>query len=71
MSSRYKIKKCPYCNDAWLFVSDGDYYSGYESKGFKVSCMCGFAFRNMPFMPSRESAVAEWNKYIRGLNNEQ
>ena len=30
-----KLKPCPKCNKSWLYVSDGDYYSDYESNGYR------------------------------------
>ena len=59
-----EILKCPYCNDAWLYVSDGGYTSGYESKGYKIECRCGFAWKNIDWKPTREEAIKIWNDKV-------
>ena len=57
-----KLKPCPYCGDIWLYVSDGDYYSGYEAYGYRVECQCGFAWNAISWCNTREQAINEWNK---------
>lgn len=52
-----EILKCHYCNEAWLYVSDGGYTSGYENKGYKMSCRCHFAWKNTEWKPKREEAI--------------
>lgn len=42
-----KQKNCPFCDDIWIYVSDGDYYSGYEAFGYRVGCRCGFAWKTI------------------------
>ena len=56
-----RLKPCPYCKDSWLYVSDGDYGSGYESKGYRVECQCGFAWKSMGWKKNKEEAIKEWN----------
>lgn len=62
--TRVQIKSCPKCGDAWLYASTGDYYSGYESRGFRIKCMCGFAWKTIPFCPTAKEAVSKWNESI-------
>ena len=62
---RKKLKPCPICGDAWLYISDGDYYSGYESKGYKVSCMCHYAWNVVPWCNTKEEAIKRWNREAR------
>lgn len=57
-----EILPCPLCNEAWLYVSDGDYYSGYEAYGFKVKCQCGNAWSKTDWCKTREEAINLWNK---------
>lgn len=56
-----KIKPCRVCGDAWLYVSDGDYYSGYESYGYKVECNCKGSFTSSPWSKTRKEAIEYWN----------
>lgn len=53
---------CPYCKESNLYVSDGDYYSGYESHGYRVHCRCGFAWRTVGWRKTKEEAIEEWNR---------
>ena len=55
--------KCPYCKDACLYVSDGDYYSGYESRGYRISCNCGHAWKTVPWCNTKEEAIKIWDKH--------
>lgn len=36
MQNGSRIKPCPHCHDAWMYVSDGGYTSGYESYGYRI-----------------------------------
>ena len=63
-----RLKPCPFCKDIWLFVSDGDYYSGYESFGYRVNCQCGFAWKAITWKKTKKEAIEAWN---RRTNNEQ
>ena len=56
------LKPCPFCGDISLYVSDGDYYSGYESHGYRVSCKCHYAWKVVPWCNTKEQAAREWNK---------
>lgn len=58
-----KIKPCPKCDDIWMFFSDG-HHSGYEALGFRVDCVCGFAWRSMTFCSTREEAIIKWNEKV-------
>ena len=60
-----EILKCPYCNEACLYVSDGGYTSGYENNGYKMSCMCHFAWQNTDWKPTREEAIKMWNDKVK------
>jgi len=62
--SKEQLKPCPKCNTSWLYVSEGDYGSGYESKGYKVNCQCGNAWETTSFVNSREKAITDWNKQV-------
>ena len=59
-----EILKCPYCNEALIYVSDGGYTSGYENNGYKMSCMCHFAWQNTDWKPIREEAIKMWNDKV-------
>lgn len=59
-----RLKPCPFCKDIWLFVSDGDYYSGYEAFGYRVNCHCGFAWKAITWQKTKEEAVDTWNRRI-------
>lgn len=59
-----EIKKCPFCGSAWLYVSDGDYYSDYESKGYRVNCKCGYAWKAISWKKTREQATEAWNRRV-------
>ena len=63
-----QLKPCPHCQTSWLFVSDGDYYSGYESYGFRVNCQCGYAWKAIQWQSTEDKAIEEWN---RRVNNGQ
>lgn len=64
-----EILKCPYCNEAWLYVSDGGHTSGYESNGYKMSCRCHFAWQNTEWKPTKEETIIDWNKKSKRENN--
>lgn len=57
-----KLKPCPFCKEIWLFVSDGDYYSGYESFGYRLNCRCGFAWKAITWKNAEKEAIEAWNK---------
>ena len=42
-----RLKPCPFCHDAWLYVSDGDCYSGRESCSYRVGCRCHWAWKQI------------------------
>lgn len=62
-----ELKPCPKCKDSWLYVSNGDYYSGYESFGCRVKCSCGYAWEILGWYSTKEEAINAWN---RRVNNE-
>ena len=57
-----QIKPCPHCQKSWMYVSDGDYYSDYESKGYRINCRCGYAWKTISWQPTREEAIDLWNR---------
>lgn len=59
-----KLKPCPRCQTAWLYASTGDYYSGYESYGYKVKCECGYAYLTSKYHPTEEEAIEAWNRGV-------
>jgi len=61
---KQELKPCPHCQTSWLFVSDGDYYSGYESYGFRVNCQCGYAWGTISWQPTEEQAIEMWNRRV-------
>ena len=65
-----ELNKCPRCNDIWFYVSDGDYYSGYEAEGIRVQCKCGFAWKNSNWEKTREIAQQKWNRMVTNGNGE-
>lgn len=56
------LKPCPKCGDIWIFASVGDYGSGYESFGYRVECMCGYAWKKIGWQKTKEEAVKAWNE---------
>lgn len=66
-----KLKVCPFCNDVDLYVSDGDYYSGYEAKGYRISCRCGFAWKAISWCETKEDAIEKWNNIVEEYSNEK
>lgn len=63
-----KLKTCPICGEVWLYISDGDYYSGYEAKGFRMSCKCHYAWNKTDWCKTRKEAIDAWNGRV---NNEE
>ena len=59
-----ELKPCPFCGDAWIYVSDGSYTSGYESFGYKVECRCKGSFMAMPWKITKEKAIEAWNRRV-------
>lgn len=57
-----KLTPCPRCGDISLYVSDGDYYSGYESLGYRVSCRCHYAWKAVSWCRTKEEAIEKWNE---------
>ena len=55
------IKACRYCGDAWLYASTGDYGSGYEAHGYKIECLCGYAWKHYSWHTTAQEAICEWN----------
>lgn len=47
------IEKCPYCGDAWIYIT--------EENKYKINCRCGFAFKKTPECADCESAKTAWN----------
>ena len=60
-----KLKPCPFCGDAWIYISDGSYTSGYESFGYKVECRCKGSFMAMSWKITKEEAIEAWNRRCR------
>ena len=59
-----KMKPCPRCGTAWLYVSIGDFGSGYEGNGYRVNCSCGFAWKTIKWRDSEDEAIKEWNAEV-------
>lgn len=59
-----KLKKCPLCKDTWIYSSVGDYGSGYENKGFRVECRCGYAWQAIDWCESKKEAIDAWNRRV-------
>ena len=57
-----ELKPCPYCKNSWLYASDGGYTSGYESKGYRVECLCGFAWKSIGWQKTEKEAIEAWNR---------
>lgn len=60
-----ELEPCPFCDDIWLYVSDGDYYSGYEAYGYRVNCKCGFAWNTIDWCKTEEQAINSWNRRMK------
>ena len=54
------MKTCPFCGDAWVYASVGDYGSGYESKGYRINCKCGYAWHLVKWHKTKENAIKKW-----------
>lgn len=59
-----RLKPCPHCHDAWMYVSNGDYYSGYESYGYRVECRCHWAWKQIGWQKAKEEAIEKWNRKV-------
>lgn len=55
------MKKCPICDTAWIYASVGDYGSGYDSKGYKINCRCGYAWKHTDWKKTMEEVFKNWN----------
>ena len=69
-----EILKCPYCNEALIYVSDGGYTSGYENNGYKMSCMCHFAWQNNDWKTASKQKVKNddlWKMLLIELSKHQ
>ena len=51
---------CPYCEEAWIYVSDEFEY--------KSKCMCGLAYRSLPWAATKDEAKENWNRLVTELN---
>ena len=60
-----KLEPCPFCNDAWVYASTGDYGSGYENNGYRIACGCGYAWHLVKWHKTKENAIKKWNMKIR------
>lgn len=65
------MKKCPKCNTLWFYFSDGDYSSGYEAKGFRLNCYCGYAWGAIGWKNSKKDLIAEWENQNKNENCEK
>lgn len=63
-----EIKPCPFCKDSTLYISDGDYDSGYESFGYRVSCNCHYAWNAISWCNTKEEAISNWNRIVDEIN---
>ena len=68
MQNRRRLKPCPFCHDSWMYVSDGDYYSGYESYGYRVECRCRWAWKQIGWQKTEEEAIEKWNRKVSENN---
>ena len=59
-----RLKPCPFCHDAWMYVSDGGYTSGYESYGYRIECRCGWAWKQIGWQKTEEEAIEKWNRRV-------
>lgn len=60
-----KLKPCPRCKESWLYLSAGDYSSGYEPLGYRVSCKCGYAWFSTKFYKTKREAIESWNRRVK------
>ena len=61
---RNELKPCPFCKTIWVYVSDGDYYSGYEANGYRANCQCGFAWIKTDWQKTEKGLLKMWNRNI-------
>ncbi len=66
--NKKRLVPCPRCGDISLYVSDGDYYSGYESYGYRVSCKCHYAWKAVPWFSTKEEAIEKWEAAAEAWN---
>lgn len=59
-----KLKPCPVCGDAWIYVSKNDYCSGYEAYGYSVNCKCGFNPKRYGWHNTKGMAIVAWNEAV-------
>lgn len=64
-----EIKPCPFCGDAWVYASVGDYGSGYEVCGYRMTCKCGYAWEMIPWRDTEGEVIEKWNRFVerRGM----
>lgn len=61
-----RLRTCPRCGEIWFFASTGDYGSGYENKGYRVNCRCGYAWEKFGhWCKTKEEVIEEWNNENR------
>ena len=65
METEIKAKPCPVCGEAWLSVSDGDYYFTHEIKKFRISCKCHYVWNKTGWCKTREEAIGAWNRGVK------
>lgn len=59
-----KLKPCPFCGNAWVYASIGDYGSGYEDNGYRINCKCGYAWKTVKWHNTINEAIEVWNKEV-------
>lgn len=62
MNVNEKLKPCPFCGDAWVYASTGDYGSGYEHYGYRVDCRCHYAWSVIGWYEHKADVILAWNR---------
>lgn len=56
------VKPCPFCGDAWVYASTGDYGSGYEHYRYRVNCRCHYAWSVIGWHERKADVISAWNR---------
>ena len=54
------VQPCPFCNDAWKYIS--------EENGYRMQCDCGFAWKATKWTQDVNELVATWNSLVEERN---
>lgn len=59
-----ELKPCPFCKFAEVFYGEYDTFSDSPFGGYKIRCLCGYAYRKSMWCDSAEEAIEAWNRRV-------